>query len=298
MRVSKGFNEIPPSAVRISAIQINGEFQDHKTDEMSISTKWIADTETKVDVHLELDLPVVYEICKLGPNEILLASVRSYCQATTIQHFGEPVPIDSGSLKCSLVIPEFEWSDQAVLKFSIVVSNLSKDNPVVGKASLDKSRLFEKSWSVVLSGTYSRVDVQSVLFYESPAKRNALWEIFMVTPTDIPSWTTVEQSAVVRIRINESRLNAIESDYVESLLKVDVFMAALATIFNSDLSAEDRDSLIELISSPPAESGSWLKFLSSIFAVGFPNGSIGSMQYWRSRQNDIRTRVQSYIGGV
>lgn len=298
MRVSKGFNEIPESAFQLNSFQIDREFQDHNLEEISISSNWLADTETVIELNASLDLERVKEICKLSGNEIILASLRSYCKTTTLQHFSKPVRIESDKIELLMRIPEFEWANQATIKVSIAVQNVDPSHEIAGKPSLEFSRLFERTWSFILSGTYTRVDVQSVGFDFDSSKRNALWEIFLSLPMGIESWKTVEQSGVIRVRLNEDRLEAMQDANVKALLKVDLIMAALGTVFDAEISDAEREQILQSISNPPQDSGSWLRFLSTYFSSAFPSGIIGASQFWRDRQNEIRTRIQSFVGGI
>jgi hypothetical protein len=298
MRVSKGYNELQASDLNVKVIEVNGEYHDPSLSSMILSSNWIADSSTNIQFFADIDLEKIKQDFQLSDKDELTAVLRSYCKATTIQHFGQPAQLVDNKIKLELLIPPFEWADQSNLKISIIHNLVDNDGFLPGKAILNKSRLYERSWSFVLSGSYSRSDVQSVAFAAGSGKKNGLWEIIVTAPIEIDSWITVEQSSVVRIRVNEERLTEIEIPQVEMLLKVDMIMSSLEALFNADISPDVRDEIFEMISAPPKDSGSWLRFLSSIFPIAFPQGSLGATQFWHGRKDEIRTRIQSYVSGV
>jgi hypothetical protein len=298
MRVSKGFNELQLSEIEVKVIEINGDSHDPSQSAVLLSSNWIADSPTLIRIFAETNYDQIKEYLNLSEEDKLVAVLRSYCRTTTMQHFGIPSSVSNNKMELELLVPSFEWADQADLRLSIVHDTVDNYGFIPGKAILSKSRLFERSWSLVLSGSYSRSDVQSVDFGSGDGKKNGIWEIIVAPPIDIDSWITVEQSSVVRIRVNEDRIAELEIPQVEMLLKVDMIMSALGSIFDPDLSGDARDEIIEMIFNPPNGSGSWLRFLSHVFPVAFPQGSLGVTQFWNGRKDEIRTRIQSYVSGV
>jgi hypothetical protein len=249
-------------------------------------------------MHAELNVEEIARAYSLTRQDSITGVLRTYCKGTTIQHFSENVSLNGSDLNLELTIPAFQWADQADLKFSIIHNAVDTSTLTPGKAVLNKSRLYEQTWSLVLSGSYSRSDVQSVTFVSGDGKNNALWEISITPPVEIGSWSTVEQSAVVHIRVNQARETDLEISQVELLLKVDMIMASLEAIFDHAITADARDEIIEMILAPPLGSGSWLRFLSLMFPIAFPNGGIAASQFWHSHKDEIRARIQSYIGGL
>jgi hypothetical protein len=298
MRVSKGYNELLTSDLEVKVVEVNGEYHDPSLGSIVLSSNWIADSSTNIQIFADIDLDRIKREFQFSEKDELTAVLRSYCKATTLQHFGQPVPLVDNIVKLNLLIPPFEWAEQSNIKISIIHMAVDNYGFIPGKAILNKSRLYERSWSFVLSGSYSRSDVQSVAFGASDGKKNGLWEIIVSAPIEIDSWITVEQSSVIRIRVNEERVADIEIPQVEMLLKVDMIMSSLEAVFNADISPGARDEIFEMMSIPPIGSGSWLRFLSNIFPIAFPQGSIGATQFWHSRKDEIRTRIQSYVSGV
>jgi len=298
MRVSKGFNELQVSDIDVKAIEVSGHNHDPSQGSLVLSSNWIADSPTLISVFAEINFDQIKEDFNFSEEDKLTAVLRSYCKTTTMQHFGIPYSLSNNKMELELLIPSFEWADQSNLKLSIIHNTVDNQGFIPGKAILSKSRLFERSWSLVLSGSYSRSDVQSVDFGNGDGKKNGMWEIIVAPPIDIDSWMTVEQSSVVRIRVNEDRITELEIPQVEMLLKVDMIMSALESIFDPDISGDARDEIIEMILMPPNGSGSWVRFLSHIFPVAFPQGSLGVTQFWNGRKDEIRTRIQSYVSGV
>jgi hypothetical protein len=298
MRISKGYNELKDSDLKIKVIEINGDYHDPSSGAISLSSNWIADSPTLIKIFAELDMDGLQSNYQLSENDKLKGVLRSYCKSTAMQHFGKPVALIGNEITLEILIPEFEWSDQATLKMSITHDSVDNLSFIPGKAILDKSRLGEREWSLVLSGTYSRSDVQSVSFASAGGKNNGFWEISITPPIDIDSWLTVEQSSVVRIRINENRVEELDIPQIQMLLKVDMIMSALDAVFDAEISEDARNEVLEMIFMAPDGSGSWLRFLSNVLPIAFPQGLLGITQFWHGRKDEIRTRIQSYVSDV
>lgn len=298
MRISKGFNELRITDFHIKRFEVNDSLEDPFSTEVLLSSSWISDSPTTIKIQIEFDLESISKMFSLSQSDSLTGVIRSYCRYTKLQHFSANTPLIGNELSLELSIPPFEWGEQADLKISIAHDTVDQSVITPGRATLNKSRLFEQSWSLLLSGSYSRSDVQSVLFTEGDGKNNSLWQILITPPSDIDSWITAEQSAVVHIRVNQIKESELEITLVELLLKVDMIMSSLESIFGNDVSTDARKEIIDLICSPPDGSGSWLRYLSLIFPIAFPNGSIGATQFWDSRKDEIRARIQSFLGGL
>ena len=298
MRISKGYRDLSTSDFHIKRFEIDESLQDPLSAEVLLSSSWISDSQTTIKMQIELDMESISKGFSLSKSDSLTGVLRSYCKYTKLQHFGAKTPVIGNEMTLELNVPSFEWGEQADLKLSIAHDIVDQAIATEGRPILNKSRLFEQSWSLLLSGSYSRSDVQSVAFIDGDGKSNSLWEVLITPPSDIDSWITTEQSAVVHIRVNQFKEAELETPQVELLLKVDMIMSSLESIFGNDVAAEFRSEIIDLICLPPAGSGSWLKFLSLVFPVAFPNGSIGATQFWYSRKDEIRARIQSYLGGL
>jgi hypothetical protein len=298
MRISKGYRELSNSDLHIKRFEIDESLQNPLSTDIALSSKWISDSKTTIRMQIELDMESISKSFSLSQSDSFTGVLRSYCKYTKLQHFSANTPLIGKEMNLELTIPSFEWGEQADLKLSIAHDIVDQAIASKGRAILNKSRLFEQSWSLLLSGSYSRSDVQSVKFIDGDGKGNSLWEIMITPPSDIDSWITTEQSAVVHIRVNQVKELELENTQVELLLKVDMIMSSLDAIFGNAVTEESRSEIIDLICSPPVGSGSWLKFLSFVFPIAFPNGSIGATQFWHSRKDEIRARIQSYLGGV
>lgn len=294
MRVSRGYRECSFDQVRITHLSIGDQQFETTGTRISISDTWSPESELELRLTLDLDVEGVKTHLGLASDDLLVAGVASYCEATKLRHSSGPGAIDQGFCDLTLTIPAFQIDDYIEIEATLAV-NLSQDavRPP-GTPTRQLSRVWSKQIRIDLTGSQSRLNIVAEDFEKVRGRAGALWHVELDLPREVDDWLIADFSNIVTVAINESRRSKIENSVASTLLATDIAAAAIDAIFDTFTDPDSRTAVTSAIWNPVGDVGSWLDFLSGICRTALgpdPGGAAGS---WAKGRENGRTKLQAH----
>jgi hypothetical protein len=243
---------------------------------------------------LDLDLAEARAHLGLAPNDVMLAGVASYCEATKLRHTSGAHELSQGFSEIALRIPAFETDDYIEIEAIVAVKLAEDATRAPGTPTRQLSRVWSRKIRVDLTGSQSRLNIVAEEFDQMRGRVGALWQVELDLPREVGDWLVADFSNIVTVAVNESRRHEIENSVASTLLATDIAMAAINAIFDTFTDAESRTVITSAIWNPVADAGSWLDYLSGVCNTALGPDPGGAASTWMKGREIGRTKLQAH----
>jgi len=285
--VCTGFSRLPPDALQFEEVIFNGKsltIQGIEKGPIDVSRTWIPSIESKLGIKYRLNEEIfVSRIPKVEGDEFFI-HLRTICNGTKEQKTSEARVLSNlGTLE--LTFDKFSLSDSITIFVEIFVKIRDKsDARPINAARKSHSILLSNQFKLRLTGDESQISVFSSSF-DNTEFEDALWDIVLDLPSNIDLWSTLDQSEVITVRVNE-KLDPkfLESEETLTLLLSEVTLLSISKFMDNEEAMYLLDNEVN--------AASWLSFVRENCKVAFM-GEISKQVIWRNYKELVARRIQS-----
>ena len=288
---SLGYNLANSSDLSLQNIKVNGHeyvSEDIDNEIFNLTSWWTPSLNTEISARFRIQLNEIKSDCALSKNDQLFLTLFSYCPGTKLQHESKPIRLDTDEVEMEISIPPTEIAENLNLNATITVNIDDQIERRVGSPYISNSRLLNKTWKFLLSGSRTQANVVLLDFSDDSRRAKALWEIKINDNLDFDTWLSSQHSNVLRIEVNKLYEDYIQQPQFQIPMMTDLVMRALDEAIN------DEEKITFLQNDFVAE-GSWAKFVKSMYLNVFTSNNIAVKQKWRDEQDSLRAVVQNLM---
>jgi hypothetical protein len=290
---SLGYNIANSASLKLSALKINEHeyhFDNYEGQEFNLTSWWTPSMETNIFLKFNLEIDEIFADCLLDKDDKLHLVVYSYCPGTKLQHQSSNYAVDINEIEATLVIPANELAEDMTLNAVLTTRFEDIERRKVGSPHVSNSKILMKSWKFLLAGSRTQANIVLQDFSQTPHRARAMWQIRIHENLDMDSWLQAQHSNILRIEVNRSYEDFIQQPLFQIPMMTDLVMLAL------DHAIRDDDKLDFLqTDSIPESTGTWARFVRTMYLNLFSTGQIGVRQKWVDEQDFMRTRIQNMM---